>query len=897
MNPLSSALDFGQPVQDFLLRDAGLKVDLNDLKFSSSILPRLRLKRKAIITKGSGGFTTSSLFEVTVEIPVSGFLINVQASTGGSLAVGLLNNGGTLNSLLKLLVNGPSENDATPSEPGILDNWKLWKVVAQLPGSSPFSRNSISFLIGFTVTLHLTGQDVVIGLSYDTGTLTFSGSLLFQNRFLSRLNPDNNDLEDLTPGMLANLAQFYDLATVRPFNQLPSTVPTRLTRAIITYTKASGTQPYELNFSASMAASAAAATPTTASDTVPFPFDWSGISLNYRRLGASGSQPAVNSLNINSTFQLLTGSGKFVGGNMFVSFSYAGEGSTSLWNLTGNVSHLQMGAIAQFFDPKLSGQVLDIIGKLDIDTIDVSYTYQANVASSFLFSGVITFGDLQLQLYYQYVNSATASAGTSAAHQAKSTGNTQITPIDSTGTELTAWRLDAYLNIVGGATTIGDIANSIVDNASQTLPDFIGDISVAPSGTDHLISLHCGKTTGQTSNGESLQRVIFSLGVAVSTLEFNFEQVSSKIGASQTVDTKRLLRVSAGQLPFLNQLPVVKELPQPWQKLQYMWVTASGLTKDEVQAINDQLNLDSSDNKLYFKPASKDDTVVLVSGHHFVIVYNDQAVLDLVFGSASRPPSGSKTTDSRTDSKLTTRETSSRHPVQHALGPARAVSVHSPDNTVSSDNEDEEEKPPAKGALKLNTGILDITAVSLQYKAGRLYIFLDATVKLGPLELSLIGFGVGLNISRLKLNDLSSLSTLVDDIDFQLRGMEVAFDKPPILIAGCFYHDVTTAAGTTVNAYRGGIAVTVPPYGFVAVGEYAVVTNISGEFKSVFVYAKLDGPIVDFEFAILRGLRIGFGYNSAIRSPAVNELYQFPLIDDGSTAGAGNVSVRTPALR
>ena len=60
------------------------------------------------------------------------------------------------------------------------------------------------------------------------------------------------------------------------------------------------------------------------------------------------------------------------------------------------------------------------------------------------------------------------------------------------------------------------------------------------------------------------------------------------------------------------------------------------------------------------------------------------------------------------------------------------------------------------------------------------------------------------------------------------------------------------------------------------------------QFKSVFIFAKLDGPIIDFQFAILRGLRIGFGYNSIVRSPAVEELFDFPLISNGASDGAGN---------
>lgn len=51
---------------------------------------------------------------------------------------------------------------------------------------------------------------------------------------------------------------------------------------------------------------------------------------------------------------------------------------------------------------------------------------------------------------------------------------------------------------------------------------------------------------------------------------------------------------------------------------------------------------------------------------------------------------------------------------------------------------------------------------------------------------------------------------------------------------------------------------------------------------------KLDSPIIDFEFAILSRLRIGFRYNSIVRSPAVEELGDFPLIRSHASEGAGN---------
>ena len=42
------------------------------------------------------------------------------------------------------------------------------------------------------------------------------------------------------------------------------------------------------------------------------------------------------------------------------------------------------------------------------------------------------------------------------------------------------------------------------------------------------------------------------------------------------------------------------------------------------------------------------------------------------------------------------------------------------------------------------------------------------------------------------------------------------------------------------------------------------------------------------EFATISGIRLGFGYNSYVRSPAISEITQFPFIDDHSLGGSGN---------
>ncbi|KAF2994237.1 hypothetical protein E8E13_000189 [Curvularia kusanoi] len=865
-------VDFGSPVQA-ALKDLGINVDLSALRFSTADLPCVRLKSKTLVVKGDNeSFTTSTVFEVIVQLPVRGYMINLRIDSADRLGVSLLNIGGTFDDLRHLMDDFPSETEASPQEVGFLDDLQLWCISAQFPEPN----GKPIFSIGFILTLKFPGQDLTIGLHYDGRVRKFTGGLLFQDMFKDRLKPDFDDLTDLPQGKILTLEPQFDLAKGSPFDSLPNSVPTILSQAHIEYQKGGEDAGSTFSFDGALVSisSMSSAVVTASSGGVPCPFDWQQVSVSYSRQGAKRDGKVLTSINIFSHFQLQPPSARFGSGelSLSLSFSQPKPGSQPQWSLSGKGQKIQIGAIAQFLDQEILEDLLEILGKLRIDSFEVTYTYNRNVASSFLFVCSLSFGELVLNLYYQYASKDAIKTKTTAVDQklaASSDNDPNLSPMETTD-ELSSWRFDAYLDTAGPGTTIGSIANSIMDNASEDIPLFVSEIEVhPPDPSAKLITLHIGKVITKTVSIERIVRATFLLSVNISTVHFTFAQVTTG-GTAGSTKAKRLLRLSVGQLPFIDKIPVINELPQPYQELQYVWSPALGLTRDEVAALNERLEVEGTTHKLYFKavsraaldPTAATDPVVLLQGHHFIVVDNDQAIVDHIFNPTPKVK-GSTHNDGTPDD-----------------GGAKGSSSPPP-----REEQPPPDAPPSKGALKKETPFISISAVSFQYKNGRLWIFLDGTIALGPLEFSLVGFGVGLNLTGLKLNNLSHVA---DDIDFQLRGMEVAFDKPPILIAGAFYHDVIERGSQTEDAYRGGVTVTIPPYTFVAVGEYAEVTTNVGNYKSVFIYAKLDGPIIDFEFAILRGLRIGFGYNSMVRSPAPDELFQFPLLDNGSATGAGN---------
>jgi len=101
----------------------------------------------------------------------------------------------------------------------------------------------------------------------------------------------------------------------------------------------------------------------------------------------------------------------------------------------------------------------------------------------------------------------------------------------------------------------------------------------------------------------------------------------------------------------------------------------------------------------------------------------------------------------------------------------------------------------------------------------------------------------------LKLNELKNLT--IHDFSMILSGMSVYFNAPPVMIAGVFVHEDTS----TYEAYKGGLAVSILPYTLLAVGEYK--HTFDPDFKSVFVFARLDGPLFTLEFAAISGVEAG----------------------------------------
>lgn len=158
-------------------------------------------------------------------------------------------------------------------------------------------------------------------------------------------------------------------------------------------------------------------------------------------------------------------------------------------------------------------------------------------------------------------------------------------------------------------------------------------------------------------------------------------------------------------------------------------------------------------------------------------------------------------------------------------------------------------------------GIFTFRRVGIGYADNRLLFSLDAAVALGPLAFSLVGLTVG-----------SPLDAF--DPSFDLRGLSLSFDRPPIQLGGAFLKVTQTQGDKTFDAYYGEVLVRLPQFSLTAVGGWAPDANPA----MFFLYLAVDAPIGGPPFLQVTGLSGGFGINSRLVLPEIDAVSTYVLM-------------------
>jgi hypothetical protein len=815
------------------------------------------------------GFEISVLFTPT---DVSLIVNEVGTSSSGTSVYQTLNTAG-------LTSSSASGTSQTLSSSALPDNSKtnsafdqllsgiiLWNltigfdaITAQpASGSTPATNGNVYWEVGLLGVCNFgsgaSKQELLVGVTYDSRTSSFSGKLIFTTDLptANMLRQYNYQSWTNIPTALvtSSLGPDLNLGTIVGLKNPPPQIPLKITEGSVTYQGQSGggySFAVAVNITNNPLQTTAGSPPSTAA---PSDFDFSSLKLNV--LLSNNGTTTSTSIQVLSTVALAPGPSTppvdpadDTTPGVHLDLEYVSGVPDSYWYLEAKANNIQLSQLANYFDSTVRTQAVASVGSLVVRSLDILYTFdQAGDASSFLFTATLVLGQLELDLYYQYVTPAVTSQSASSLAWA---GGGQPAEA-STLPPGTPWIFEAFLGSTSPTSTIQSIITSI-SPSGPTLPGFVGTIPVNPaSGGNSPGKLRLEKVDGD---------LVLVIQLALADLDFTYISIGSKT----------VFRISVDQIPLIDSIPLISKLPQPFDSLLYLYLSDSanvGLTASDLGTVNKQLgdlNIPLLATKSNNTAAS--DAPVLYAGHHFMVLQKGDVVLDHVFSDANA---------NSTDPTAT---------AAPAVAPATSNALVVRAAAASTDSSDA--AAPTKGNLDVQLPFLSISAITLQFKQASLYIDIDATMMLGPISCSVIGFEVVLHLSQVTLNDLSKMLTN-GFITFGIHGLAVSIDESPLEIAGVFIHDTVGS----VERYMGGVSIGFEEWQFTAVGAYELITDPSGNYKSVFVYAKLNGPLVSLAFATISGVRLGFGYNSIVRSPTMVELPSFPFLSGDAEGGAGN---------
>ncbi|MGJ8573113.1 MAG: DUF6603 domain-containing protein [Hoeflea sp.] len=213
------------------------------------------------------------------------------------------------------------------------------------------------------------------------------------------------------------------------------------------------------------------------------------------------------------------------------------------------------------------------------------------------------------------------------------------------------------------------------------------------------------------------------------------------------------------------------------------------------------------------------------------------------------------------------------------MGDETAISITLPvssapanDGTLQPDANQKMDVPSATAAtsdgvkwisLQKTFGPLALARVGFAYKDGKIFVYLDGSLSMMGLTVSLMGLNVGVALS----------GTSKFHPVFGLEGLGIDLKNGPLEIGGGLIKVETD----NMTEFNGFVTIRTEELEIGALGSFA---EMQDGHDSLFVYAVLDYPVGGPAFFFVTGLAAGFGYNRKMLVPPVGEIQNFPLITE-----------------
>ena len=430
------------------------------------------------------------------------------------------------------------------------------------------------------------------------------------------------------------------------------------------------------------------------------------------------------------------------------------DDAAGIWKVIGTASSIRSSTIYYLFDSDSNDAVMDMLAHLVLPFIYVQWDYSSGQADLSV-EGTLLIGPFELDLGYQYLHSA--------------------------GAGQSAWSFQASLGTYSSqpytlSTLIHDLSPDPDVVAALTEVPFVGGI-VIPSASPQLnsdppVQLYLSKQPGR----RTMMWLQITTTTAAGNLSFTYVQLQGTRSAPAPGVTsttppgyKRMIRVMLDRLPTIPSVPVVGHIDQPVDSIDYVWVgdstvdpstSATGIKLSELSMINAAM---TPQNQIPYRAArstlqanspsnsslGSTDPYVLLAGHHFIVGANNAVIIDHLFGSSARASPSSTLVSSRAVTNAAVAKTApvasksiQQQSNQNVKGTSQAnqpraialLATSDPSVATSKDSGSTTMAP-----LSRSFGPFLIQNVGLQTKDGYLYLLIDATVSLGPIQLSIKG--------------------------------------------------------------------------------------------------------------------------------------------------------------
>ncbi|KAK3899561.1 hypothetical protein C8A05DRAFT_18020 [Staphylotrichum tortipilum] len=366
-------------------------------------------------------------------------------------------------------------------------------------------------------------------------------------------------------------------------------------------------------------------------------------------------------------------------------------------------------------------------------------------------------------------------------------------------------------------------------------------------------------------------RLVFGAELCFGAVQLHFAQVADVTERKATTDAegktvkppspmvKRVVRVALGLPSIGREFPLIGKLDLPCDEVEFVWASKD-VTAEDLNTINAKVDF------LTRHPiVMREGDDVLAKGLHFRLLDHGHVLIDHAF---SESKAATTETPAPAAGGESGKERDKPAPVTPARGGTEARGKTAPATEAAT-----------MAPLKKQKGGLKISGIGLSFDAGVLEIHLDARVSIGPIEAGIRGLAVIFNLSKARgLHDL-----LKCDVDVRIDGFDMAFDRPPVMLAGALYH----ARSAQAEVYNGGVAISLRKFSIAALGQYAQVAakHPDPAYDSFFVYARMEGTLFTVGWAEITGLIAAFGYNSRLRLPDMDSLPSYPFLSGFNSPG------------